>query len=306
MSDSPCRVAVVVVTYNSGVVLPGCLASVADGMRGLRLLEVVVADNASSDDTVDVACRTYGIPVRVLQMGRNAGYAAAINAAVDSLDACDYDAVLVLNPDCRLGAGSVAVLAHALGRQGCGITVPRLTNVDGSLQPSLRRMPTIGRALAESIIGGSRAGRIGTLGELITDPAAYAEPRTAAWATGAAMLISVQVVREVGSWDESFLLYGEEVEYALRAADRGWELWYEPAAVFEHIGGDSGVNPKLWTLLTVNRVRLHRRRHGLLAGAAFFLAVALGELVRALAGRPTARAALGALVWPPLRPTSLA
>ncbi len=51
------------------------------------------------------------------------------------------------------------------------------------------------------------------------------------------MLLSVSALREVGPWDESFLLYSEETEYCLRAADKGWCTWYEPAAVFEHIGG---------------------------------------------------------------------
>jgi GT2 family glycosyltransferase len=151
-----------------------------------------------------------------------------------------------------------------------------MVNPDGSLQPSLRRMPTVGRAVIEAVIGGNRAGRIGRLGELITDPRAYEQAGPVVWATGAAMLISVPAIRAVGPWDESFLLYSEETEYALRAADLGWSLWYEPDALIEHIGGDSGVNPTLAALLLVNKVKLFRRRRGPLAGAAYYLAVLLG------------------------------
>jgi N-acetylglucosaminyl-diphospho-decaprenol L-rhamnosyltransferase len=301
VSSKPFHVGVVVVTHNSADVLPGCLASIPGGMRGVRLVEVVVADNVSKDDTVDLARRTRGIPLRVLRMRSNAGYAAAINATVNSWREHDLDAVLVLNPDARLTPGSVAVLAESLCAPGRGIAVPRLLNPDGTLQPSLRRPPTVARALAESVIGGGRAGRLGRLGELITDPGAYAHAGTAAWATGAAMLISTEAIRGIGPWDETFLLYGEETEFALRAGDCGWKLWYEPESVVEHDGGESGVNPMLWALLTVNRVRLYTRRRGHVAGAAYYSAVVLGEAMRALAGRPTARAAVVALTRPSRR-----
>ncbi|WP_020668532.1 glycosyltransferase family 2 protein [Amycolatopsis nigrescens] len=301
MNAAPFQVAVVVVTYNSADVLAGCLASLPEGLRGVRLVEVVVGDNASTDGTAGLARRVHGVPVRVLEMGRNAGYAAAINAAVHALRGFELDAVLVLNPDARLRPGTVAKLAEALRAPGRGIAVPRLLNADGSLQPSLRRTPTVTRALAESVLGGATAGRLGGFGELITDPRVYEKAGSAAWATGAAMLISAGAIRDLGPWDESFLLYGEESEFALRAGDRGWKLWYEPEAVVDHDGGESGVNPMLWALLTVNRVRLYTRRRGRFAGAGYFLAVLLGEAVRALAGRATARAAVVALTRPSRR-----
>jgi len=74
---------------------------------------------------------------------------------------------------------------------------------------------------------------------------------------GAALLISLDAAADIGTWDESFLLYGEETEYALRAAEHGRELWYEPDAVMAHVGGTrTATDPRLFALLTVNRVRL--------------------------------------------------
>jgi GT2 family glycosyltransferase len=303
---STARVAVVVVTYNSSDVLDGCLRSLGDGASGVDLTAVVVADNASRDDSVAIAERSTGIPVRTVQLGRNAGYAAAVNAGVDSLDLTDLDAVLVINPDCRLRPGSLAALTEALHQPGRGIVVPRLINSDGSLQPSLRRMPTVRRAFVEAVVGGGLAGRIGKLGELVTDPREYERPGEAAWATGAAMLVSVSAIKDIGPWDESFLLYSEETEFALRAADRGWALWYEPSSVVEHIGGESDTNPVLAALLTVNKVRLFRRRRGPVSSTAYYLAVVLGESARALAGRRTSRASVVALVRPSRRLRSLA
>lgn len=302
MSTDRPAIAAVIVTYNSAAVLADCLLSLLEGCRGVHLSEVLIADNASTDNSVAIAESVSSLPLRVVQTGTNAGYAAAINAAVRELNSWAIDAVLVLNPDTRLRPGAAALLARALDTPGCGIVVPRLVNPDGTLQPSLRRQPTVRRALAEALIGGTHAGR---LGELIIGPEPYRQPGVAAWATGAAMLISATMLKKIGPWEESFLLYGEEVEFALRAADHGWVLWYEPSAVIEHLGGESGTNPMLAALLAVNRVRLFRARHGPMAGAAYFLAVTLGELIRAAAGRRTSRAAVIALLFPSRRVTAL-
>ncbi|WP_027928125.1 glycosyltransferase family 2 protein [Amycolatopsis benzoatilytica] len=305
MSAQQFRVGIVIVTYDSAEVLPGCLASLAAAVEGTKLVDVVVADNMSRDGTAEIATGDWNVPVTFLRTGHNGGYAAAVNVGVKELQNVGVDGVFVLNPDARPHPGALAVLAKALDYPHRGIVYPRLLNQDGSLQPSIRRDPTVLRALTESVAGGRRAGKWGTLGELITDPGQYDYGRPVAWGTGAAMLIGAEVLRETGPWDESFLLYGEETEFSLRAKDFGWQPWYEPAAVVEHIGGECGTNPMLWALLTVNRVELFRRRSGKAASTAYFVAVALGELLRTLGGRPTARAALVALLRPSRRLTAL-
>lgn len=295
-------VSVVVVTYNSADQLDTCLDSLRAGCAGIRLVEVLVADNASSDATVKVAEKARDVPVRVVQLGRNGGYAAGINAALDIVDRDTVEAVLVLNPDITVRPGSVAHLAEALRKPGRAITVPKLLNPDGTVQPSLRRYPTLRRAVAEALLGGRTAARIGDLGELIYDPRHYEAAKPATWATGAALLISLDAAAEIGRWDESFLLYGEETEYALRTAERGWELWYEPDAVMEHVGGTQTVtNPDLFALLTVNRVRLFSRNHGRVASVAYHATITLGEVLRAATGRRPARAAVVALLRPSRR-----
>ncbi|MEU8078630.1 glycosyltransferase family 2 protein [Catellatospora citrea] len=315
MSDAPTspaadeltttRVAVVIVTYNSAAVLPACLDALT-AVTGVTLSAVVVADNASRDESLAVArAAAFALPVVPVAVGRNAGYAAAVNAGLAALDPASYDAVFVLNPDCSVSPEALAVLAAALRRPGCGITAPLMLNADGSLQPSLRRAPTVRRALGEALLG-RRAERYPAGSELVTDPAEYREPHAVSWATGAALLISADAAREVGPWEESFLLFSEETEYCLRAADHGHTTWFEPAAVVTHIGGPSGKDPFLSKLIVWNRVRLFRSRHGALRSGAYYLATLLGQSMRALRGRPEARAATEALLFPSRRVTSLA
>jgi GT2 family glycosyltransferase len=299
-ATTPARVAVIVVTYNSAHVLGDCLASLAH--QGVVLTDVLVVDNASTDKTLTIA-QDAQLPVRIVETGRNAGYAAAINAGLAALDPSSVDAVMVLNPDCRLAPGCLGALAGALQRPGAGIAVPRVLNPDGSLQPSIRRAPSVRRALAEAVLGRAAAQVGGTfgLGELVVDPGAHTRSGPVVWATGAAMLLSRRTVERVGRWDESFLLYGEETEYCLRAADHGLVTWFEPAAVVEHIGGDQGASTMLAKLAVVNRVRLFRHRHNALHAAAYFAVVTAGEGMRALLGRRSSRASFVALVRPSRR-----
>ena len=301
---SALRVAVVVVTHNSATVLAPCLDSLADAADHVRLTDVVVVDNASDDDSTEIAKAATGLPVTVVQLTDNAGYAAGINAGIASLATRPPDAVMIVNPDCRVRPGALGVLMRALAEPGCGIAGPRMVNPDGTLQPTLRRRPTVLGAFGEAVLGGRLSDRLG-VGELVFGERPHRRPGPAVWLMGATLLMSWTLLAAVGPWDESFLLYSEETEYILRAADLGWITWYEPAAVVEHIGGESGTHPGLAALLAVNKVRLFRRREGRVAGSLYAAAVTLGMLVRAIAGQSTARASLAALLLPSRRIRSL-
>jgi GT2 family glycosyltransferase len=287
-------VAVIVVTWNSAKVLPGFLAALPDGMAGLDW-RLVVADNDSADDTVEVLAKL-APDATVVQTGRNAGYAAGVNAALEA--AGEHGVALICNPDIRMRQGCAKRLVDSLG-DGVGIAVPLLYE-EGRDTPhhSLRRESSVLRALGEAVIGNRRAGRFPRLSELVTDPGAYRRPTRADWATGALMAISAECRAACGPWDESFFLYSEETEYCLRARDLGYATQLEPSAEAVHLGGDSQVSPRLWSLLTVNRVRLYRRRHGAVATACFRAAVLLRETSRAALGRRASRAAVAALLRP--------
>lgn len=281
--------------------LPGFLAALPDAMAGLDW-RLVVADNDSADDTVEVI-RSLAPDTTIVQTGRNAGYAAGVNAALGAAAGWEggFRAALVCNPDIRMRQGCAKVLVDALGAPQpgggrVGISVPLLYEEDGrTLVHSLRRESSVTRALGEAVIGNRRAGRFPHWSELVTDPGAYERETEADWATGALMALSRECLEVCGAWDESFFLYSEETEYCLRARDLGFVTRLEPSAAATHLGGDSQVSPRLWALLTVNRVRLYRRRHGLAATTAFRAAVLLRESSRAALGRPASLAAARAL-----------
>ncbi|KQR12199.1 glycosyl transferase family 2 [Cellulomonas sp. Leaf334] len=291
---APGRVVVVVVTFNSADVVPGLLTSLPDGLVGLDWTLVVV-DNGSRDDTVEVVERLAPDAV-VVRSARNGGYAAGINLGAAQVP--DRSAVLVLNPDVRLGPGCGAELVAAVDRTGAGIAVPRLDDARGHLISSRRREPTLRRALADAVLGAERAGSLADLGEVITDARDYEDEAPTDWAEGSTQLVSAACWDAVGPWDESYFLYSEETDFALRARDAGYLTWFVPTAHAVHLEGGSAGNPGLWRLLVANRLRLYGRRHGRVATAAFWVVLVGREGSRALLGKQTSRAALRGLLSP--------
>lgn len=287
-------VLVAVVTYDSAALLPGLLESLPAGLAGLTW-HLVVADNDSADGSADVAARL-APGATIVRTGRNGGYAAGINAAVAEGPASA--AVLVLNPDVRLGPGCAAELVRALALPGTGVAVPRLADGQGRLIETIRREPTVLRAVADAVLGARRAGRVAGLGEVVTAPARYDRPGVVDWAEGSTVLVSRECWDRCGPWDESFFLYSEETDFALRARDAGLATRYVPTARAVHLEGDSRTSPGLWALLTLNKVRLFARRRGPVATAAYWSALVAREAGRALLGRRTSRAAVRALLSP--------
>ena len=131
---------------------------------------------------------------------------------------------------------------------------------------------------------------------MVQDLGRYSSPGPTDWATGAAVLVAARCHKAIGDWDESFFLYSEETDYMLRARDAGLLTWYVPEAIAEHRGGESATSAQLWSLVVTNKVRLYRRRHGLLNSSLYWSILLGSEAVRAAAGKPRSRAAVRALL----------
>lgn len=288
------HVAVIVVTYNSSDVIAGLLESLGPGFGNVPW-SLYVADNGSTDGVLDVV-RERMPDAHIVELGANRGYSAGINAA--SAVAVGFTAVLVLNPDVRLGPGCVPTLLRALRTPRTGIVVPRLLDRNADLNLSMRREPTVMRALGDLVLGATRAGRYPLLGELVSDPQRYEGQAVAAWAEGSTQLVSSECWQRCAPWDESYFLYSEETDFDLRAADEGFLLRYVPDAVATHLEGGSNSNPGLWALVAMNRVKLFRSRNGRVRSVLFWFFTLLREATRAVLGRDTSRAAVRALISP--------
>ncbi len=290
----PIDVTAVIVTYNSADMVADLVASLPAATNGLNV-EVIVVDNGSADDTVDIVKQFPD--VRVIEAENN-GYAAGINLGVRAAES-RTSAILILNPDVRMDRGSVRCLLEALNRDGVGICAPKVRDADGNLHMSLRREPTLSRALGLSRMRAPR------WSEYVQERTAYEFAHEVDWALGAVLLVSRRCSDAVGEWDESYFLYSEETDYCLRAAELGFTTWFDPRSEVVHIGGQSGQNDETHVMQIVNRVRLYSRRHGRMRSYLYFALTTLSELTWIARGSAKSRASVKALLHPSSRPVAL-
>lgn len=254
------RVDVAVVTWNTAQVTPRALRALLDSDQGCHL-RVLVRDNASSDGTVDAIARE--VPEAVIDAGReNRGFAAGVNSIIARSDA---PWIFLLNPDAWPLPGAVNQLVlSAQTHPRAAAVAPRLEHPDGTLQhsthpfPSLRVAATV--AFAWNRISPQRAD------ELFLEGAwAHDRTRRIDWAHGAALLIRREALDEIGGLEERFFMYAEDLEWCWRAHTKGWEIWFEPEAVVQHIANVSGAK-RFGTLRTQAHIRssfnFYQQAHG--------------------------------------------
>ncbi len=266
---------VVVVAYNSARTLRGCVEPLAAPPG----VSVTVVDNASTDDSLAAIS---GLPVDVVRMAANRGFAAGCNAGVAGGSA-PY--VLLLNPDARLSARHLGVLAAVLDAEPrTALVGPRIEAADGSLAFSQRRFPRLRSTYAQALFLHRAWPFADWTDELVRDPTAYARPSWPDWVSGACMLVRRDALREVGGLDEDFFLYCEDTDLCARLRAAGHSVRYEPGAVARHEGGASAPREQLLALHAHNRVlyaRKHTPRPTVVGLEAF--GVALGHGTHALA-----------------------
>ena len=273
--QDPARVTAVIVTYNSADDVDPLISSLRAQTTDVAL-RVVVADNDSEDSTLERL--SAHVDVTVVPTGGNLGYSGGINTALRLVPPGEH--VLVINPDLTLRPGAVGAMLDRLGRSGAGLVAPRILGPDGDLFPSIRREPSLLRALGDATLGSRFQGRHSSLSDIDGDSSHYCYAHPVEWASGAALLIHAEAAASLGRWDERFFLYAEEIDYQRRGRADGFATWFEPAAVVEHRQGGSGVSPELLALMAVNRIRYVEKYHGPVYSAAYQTAVQLHELLR--------------------------
>jgi N-acetylglucosaminyl-diphospho-decaprenol L-rhamnosyltransferase len=231
MSGGP-RVSVVIVTWNSRPVITRCLDALAADPSSADW-EVVVVDNASIDGTLEAVC-VHDLDVRLIVNDANRGLAAANNQGIRSSSA---PFVLLANPDTMVRPGAIDALVDLLERRPqAAIAIPLLRYPDGRLQTSAGDLPT----LSEALRGRQAQGR----GEASDrgfwwDGWAHDEERRIGRGHESCYLVRRAAFEEIGLQDERFALDWEGIDWAARAGDAGWEIWFTPAAEVIHVGGAS-------------------------------------------------------------------
>jgi len=219
MHELSSRVAAVVVSHGNAAELERSLPALVPQVDEL----VVVANVPGSVEVVPEG-------VRVLENARPLGFAANVNLGALATRA---ELVCSVNPDAVPRRDAVAILRRFMDEHPrCGVAGPQLLYPDGTWQASRRRFPTVTGTLV----------RRTPLRLVIRPPRSHyllderpTEPVPADWMLGAFLMLRRTMLEELGGFDDGFRLYGEDIDLCYRAAKAGWERWYVPAAVVEHV-----------------------------------------------------------------------
>ncbi len=224
-------VAVVILNLNGRPWLDDCLSSL---QQSTIPLEVVVADNGSTDDSVAYVCEHYP-RVRVVELGKNWGFAEGYNRA---LAAVDHPWAVMLNNDATLTPDWVERLLAVAARE------PRAAILGGKLLFSPLKGIFDGRGNGKVIqsagVKFTDSGAAFEIGMGEPDQGQYDRPALVASVPGAALLIKREVFSALGGFDARYFAYLEDVDLCWRAWLAGYEVHYAPEAVAFHRYGQSG------------------------------------------------------------------
>ena len=227
----------IIVSHGAEDLLRRCLRSLEEHPAEGESV-VTVVDSGSTDSTPEMVEREFP-RARLIRRG-NIGFSAANNLVLREVGA---DAVLLLNPDTEVYAGTLdAALARLRSDPRVGMVGCKLVTESGELDhASKRSFPTPIGALAHFTGIGRRADAPAALRQYRATHLEDDEPGEVDAVNGAFMLCRAEAVRDVGLLDEGYWLYMEDLDWCRRFWERGWKVFYEPAAVALHIkGGSSG------------------------------------------------------------------
>jgi GT2 family glycosyltransferase len=258
------RIAVVILNWNGRKFLEQFLPSVVSSNPDFS--EIIVADNASSDDSLAFLQQHYPA-IRVIRNTSNGGYARGYNEALRQLG---HEYLVLLNSDIEVTSNWLDPIVQLMDRD------KRI----GACQPRIRAYHD--RSMFE--YAGAAGGYLDKYGypfcrgrifsTLEKDEGQYDDEREVFWATGACLFVRASVFREAGELDEDFFAHMEEIDLCWRMKNLGYTVWYCPRSTVYHVGGGTlhKVNPQKTYLNFRNNLVLLCKNH---APGFFFLKLLL-------------------------------
>jgi hypothetical protein len=274
-------VTVVVVNWNSGLMLRDCLLSlVADAEADRSSTQVIVVDNASTDSSVERAAEVGHADI--LRNSVNRGFAAACNQGAALVQS---DFLLFLNPDCRVGPGAIAACRRRLQEDSSvGVVGVALTGDDGRVSRSCHRFPTVSNFLFKlsGLSAVSKRFPDGSMREWAHDA-----DRRVDHVIGAFYMVRTDEFRALGGFDERFFVYLEDLDLSLRYRALGKHCMFLASCPSFHKGGGTSEQAKATRLFYATRSRI------LYAFKHFGRAQAWLHLLATMTAEPLARIARG-------------
>jgi GT2 family glycosyltransferase len=254
MKDATLTLSTIIVSYNTVDLTCHAVQSVLDEYRHSNIDgEVIVVDNASTDDSTHQLKRLFHDHVRLIESDRNLGFAGGNNLGIN---AAKGRYIFLLNSDTTVHPGAIknmlkmftkypdkdtAEQEHTDEIDRLGIVSCKLLNLDGTLQKQGGALPSLKTIiywwllpLPSSVFSFSPQNSYH-----IEQEDFFHKEQKIGWVGGTAMMIRREVIDEIGVLDEGIFMYAEDVEYCQRATDHHWDILYTPEGEITHFGSAS-------------------------------------------------------------------
>jgi GT2 family glycosyltransferase len=234
---------IVIVNWNTRELLRRCLETVF-ASQGDFSFQVVVVDNASTDDSADMVRQNFPQAV-VIASEVNGGFSYGNNLGLRQLGYSDVKAVadaapryaLLLNPDTEVPPDALCNMVRFMdSRSDVGMAGPKLVLEDGSLDKACRRSFPTPMVSFYHFFGLAKlfpnSPRFARYNMTFVNPDQEIEVDSV---VGAYMQVRREAIAAVGLMDETFFMYGEDLDWAYRVKKAGWKVVYHPQVVVRHI-----------------------------------------------------------------------
>jgi GT2 family glycosyltransferase len=272
---------IVIVTWNAKNYAAECLDSLRTLMPKPEI-EVLVVDNNSSDGTPELIREKYP-EVVLIQNRENLGFARANNIGIRE-SAGEY--VGLINSDVRVLNGCLEQMqAYMNANREIGVLGPRMLDAKGHASRSYMRSPTLWRYFCRALALDDLFPRSKLFGSYTMNYFDREQTAEVDVLNGWFWLIRREALNQVGPLDETFFMYGEDIDWCKRFRDRGWKVVYYPKTESIHYGGASSSKAPVRFYIEMQRANLqYWRKHFNPFSQALYFAIVFGHQILRLLG----------------------
>ncbi len=227
---------IVIVNYNVRQFLENALTSISRALEGIDG-EVIVVDNASKDNSVAMVQRAFPW-VRIIANDENVGFARANNQA---LRIAQGKYILLINPDSIVQEDTFRVMIRFLETHpGAGLAGCKVLNPDGTFQlPCRRSFPTPWVAFTKMFGLSALLPSTRLFGRYNLTYRSPDDTYPVDAVSGSFMMIRREVYEKIGGLDESYFMYGEDLDWCFRVREAGYAVMYVHETSVIHYKGES-------------------------------------------------------------------
>lgn len=251
------KLSIIITHYKTPNLLENCLDSILKNVKGVDY-EIIFVDSSAELSTEVILEEKFNLPViHYLPFKENVGYGRSINAG---LKYAKGEFIFVVNADILFqDAKSVSLMMDYLRmHRDVGLVGGKLFNIDGSVQQSYFREPTLGAILARRTSWRNTRWGKRSLAYYEFHRYNFGKPLEVDWLMGSCVMTRRDALREVGELDSRYWMYFEDVDWARRFRRHGYKVFYLPDAVFTHYHGHSSKGVKgIFDVFSNRYTRVH-------------------------------------------------